>query len=63
MLIIFEKSLKDFGNDPHMKKMNISYKLNDVEVYRKEYDKNDFYNHSIKFDKTYSDIEQVRGLK
>ena len=64
MLIIFQKSLKDFENDPHMEKMNISYKLNDVEVYRKEYDKNDFHNHSIKFDRIYSDIEQIiRGLK
>ena len=43
-----------------MKKLNISYKLNDVEVYRKEYDKNDFHNHSIKFDRIYSDIEQLR---
>ena len=57
ILIIFQKSLKDFGNDPHMEKMNISYKLNDVEVYRKEYDKNDFHNHSIKFDKTTSAVK------
>ena len=61
MLIIFQKSLKDFVNDPHMEKMNISYKLNDVEVYRKEYDKNNYHNYSVKFDRIYSDIEQLRG--
>ena len=61
MLIIFQKSLKDFENDLYLEKLSVSYKLNDVEVYRKEYDKNDFYNHSIKFDRIYSNIEQLRG--
>ena len=59
ILIIFQKTLKDFRNDPHMVKLNISYKLNDIEVYRKELYKND----SIKFDRIYSDIEQLRKLK
>ena len=60
MLMVFKRSLKAFGDDQHMEKLRVSYKLNDVEVYNKEFSKNDYENNSISFNRIYSDIEQVR---
>ena len=60
MLVIFKRALKGFGDDPYMEKLRVSYKLNDVEVYSKEFNKNDYENNSINFNRIYSDIEQVR---
>lgn len=39
-----------------MEKLRVSYKLDDIEVYSKEF----YENNSISFDRIYSDIEQVR---
>ena len=60
MLMVFKRTLKGFGDDQHMEKLRISYKLNGVEVYSKEFSKNDYENNSIEFSKIYSDIEQRR---
>lgn len=60
MLVIFKRALKGFGDDQHMEKLRVSYKLNDVEVYNKEFNKNDYENNSISFSRIYSDIEQRR---
>ena len=43
-----------------MEKLRVSYKLDDVEVYSKEFNKNDYENNSINCNRIYSDIEQVR---
>ena len=60
MLAAFKRALKNFKDDPYMEKLRVSYKLNDVEVYSKEFNKNDYENNSINFNRIYSDIEQVR---
>ena len=54
MFTVFKRALKDFVDDPYMEKLSVSYKLNDVEVFRREFNKND----SIKFDRIYSDIQR-----
>ena len=60
MLATFKRALKNFKDDPYMEKLRVSYKLDDVEVYSKEFNKNDYENNSISFNRMYSDIEQVR---
>ena len=60
MLEVFKKSLKTFKDDLNMTKMRVSYKLDDVEVYSKEYNRDDYERNSINFDRIYSDIEQIR---
>ena len=60
MLMVFKRTLKTFGDDQHMEKLRVLYKLNDVEVYSKEYNRDDYENNSISFNRIYSDIEQVR---
>ena len=60
MLAAFKRALKNFKDNPYMEKLRVSYKLNDVEVYSKEFNKNDYENNSINFNRIYSDIEQVR---
>ena len=60
ILAAFKRALKNFKDDPYMEKLRVSYKLNDVEVYNKEFSKNDYENNSIEFSRTYSEIEQVR---
>ena len=60
MLAAFKRALKNFKDDPYMEKLRVSYKLEDVEVYSKEFNKNDYENNSINFNRIYSDIEQVR---
>ena len=56
MLAAFKRALKNFKDDPYMEKLRVSYKLDDVEVYSKEF----YENNSISFNRIYSDIEQVR---
>lgn len=56
MLAMFKRALKNLKDDPYMEKLRVSYKLDDVEVYSKEF----YENNSISFDRIYSDIEQVR---
>lgn len=60
MLEVFKKSLKTFKDDPDMKRLRVSYKLDDVEVYSREFNRTDYENSSISFDNIYSDIEQLR---
>ena len=60
MLAAFKRALKNFKDDLYMEKLRVSYKLDDVEVYSKEFNKNDYENNSINFNRIYSDIEQVR---
>ena len=60
MLEVFKKSLKTFKDDPYIEKLRVSYKLDDVEVYSKEYNRDDYEKNSISFDSVYSDIEQLR---
>lgn len=60
ILTVFKKSLKHFGDDSDIEKLRISYKLDDVEVYSKEFNRDDYENSSINFDRIYSDIEQLR---
>ena len=57
---MFKRSLKHFKDDPYMEKLRVSYKLDDVEVYSKEFNRTDYENNSINFDRIYSDIEQLR---
>lgn len=54
MFTVFKRAYKDFMNDPCMGNLSVSYKLNDVEVFRREFNKND----SINFDRIYSDIQR-----
>lgn len=54
MFAVFKRALKHFMDDPRMEKLSVSYKLNNVEVFRREFNKND----SIKFDRIYSDIQR-----
>ena len=60
MLVTFKKSLKAFKDDPYIERLRVSYKLDDVEVYSKEFNKEDYEKNSISFDSIYSDIEQLR---
>ena len=60
MLEIYKKSIKSFKEDPYIEKLRVSYKQDDVEVYSKEYTRDDYENNSINFDRIYSDIEQLR---
>lgn len=60
MLEILKKSLKTLKDDQDMKKIRVSYKLDDVEAYSKEYNRDDYENNSISFNRIYSDIEHVR---
>ena len=60
MLEVFKKSIKTFKEDPYTERLRVSYKLDDVEVYSKEYNRGDYEKNSINFDNIYSDIEQLR---
>ena len=60
MLEVFKKSLKTFKEDPYTERLRVSYKLDDVEVYSKEYNRADYEDNSINFERIYSDIEQLR---
>ena len=60
ILTAFKRSLKHFGDDSDIEKLRISYKLDDVEVYSKEYNRDDYEKNSINFDRIYSNIEQLR---
>ena len=60
ILAVFKRSLKHFGDDSDIEKLRISYKLDDVEVYSKEFNRTDYKNNSINSDRIYSDIEQLR---
>ena len=60
MLEVFKKSLKTFKEDPYTERLRVSYKLDDVEVYSKEFNRADYRDNSINFDRIYSDIEQIR---
>ena len=60
MLATFKRALKNFKDDLYMEKLRVSYKLDDVEVYSKEFNKNDYENNSINFNRIYSDIEHIR---
>ena len=60
MLDVFKKSIKTFKEDPYTERLRVSYKLDDVEVYSKEYNRDDYEKNSISFDRIYSDIEQLR---
>ena len=60
MLEVFKKSLKSFKDDPTLEKLRVSYKLDDVEVYSREFSRADYENHLINFDNIYSNIEQLR---
>ena len=60
ILEVFKKSLKTFKDDSDIEKLRISYKLDDVEVYSKEFNRTDYKNNSINSDRIYSDIEQLR---
>ena len=59
MLEVFKKSIKTFKEDPYTERLRVSYKLDDVEVYSKEYNRDDYEKNSISFDRIYSDIEQL----
>ena len=60
ILEVFKKSLRTLKGDPYMEKLRVSYKLDDVEIYSKEFNKEDYEKNSIKADSIYSDIEQLR---
>ena len=60
MLEVFKKSLKTFKEDPYTERLRVSYKLDDVEVDSKEYNRADYEDNSINFERIYSDIEQLR---
>ena len=60
MLEVYKKSIKSFKEDPYIEKLRVSYKQDDVEVYSKEYTRDDYENNSISFERIYSDIEQLR---
>ena len=60
MLEVYKKSIKSFKEDPYIEKLRVSYKQDDVEVYSKEFNRDDYKNNSINFDRIYSDIEQLR---
>lgn len=60
ILTAFKRSLKHFRDDLDIEKLRISYKLDGVEVYSKEFNRDDYEKNSINFDRIYSDIEQLR---
>ena len=60
MLEVYKKSIKSFKEDPYLEKLRVSYKQDDVEVYSKEYNRDDYENNSISFNRIYSDIEHIR---
>ena len=60
MLAAFKRALKNFKDDPYIEKLRVSYKLDDVEVYSKEFNRNDYENNSIQFSRIYSEIKQIR---
>ena len=60
MLAVFKRALKDFGDDPSMEKIRVLYKLDDVEKYNTQFNRNDYENNSIQFSRIYSEIEQIR---
>lgn len=60
MLAIYKRALKGFGDDPSMEKIRVSYKLDNVEKYNKEFNRNDYENNSIQFSRIYSEIDKIR---
>ena len=60
MLAAFKRALKNFKDDPYMEKLRVSYKLDNVEKYNREFNRNDYENSSIQFSRIYSEIEQIR---
>ena len=60
MLAAFKRALKNFKDDPSMEKIRVSYKLDNVEKYNREFNRNDYENSSIQFNRIYSEIEQIR---
>ena len=60
MLAVYKRALKSFGDDPSMEKIRVSYKLDDIEKYSREFNRNDYKNNSIQFSRIYSEIEQIR---
>ena len=60
ILAVFKRSLKHFGDDSDIEKLRISYKLDNIEVYSKEFNRADYGDNSINFERIYSDIEQIR---
>ena len=60
MLAVYKRALKGFGEDSSMEKIRVSYKLDDVEKYNREFNRNDYKNNSIQFSRIYSEIEQIR---
>ena len=60
MLEVYKKSIKSFKEDPYKEKLGVSNKQDDVEVYSKQYTRDDYENNSISFDRVYSDIEHLR---
>ena len=49
MLAVFKRALKGFREDPSMEKIRVLYKLDDVEKYNREFNRNDYENNSIQF--------------
>ena len=60
MLAVYKRALKGFGGDPSMEKIRVSYKLDNVEKYNREFNRNDYENNSIQFSRIYSEIDQIR---
>ena len=60
MLAAFKRALKNFKDNPSMEKIRVSYKLDDVEKYNREFNRNDYENNSIQFSRIYSEIKQIR---
>ena len=60
MLAVYKRALKGFGEDPSMEKIRVSYKLDNVEKYNREFNRNDYENNSIQFSRIYSKIDQIR---
>ena len=60
MLAVYKRALKSFGDDPSMEKIRVSYKLDNVEKYNREFNRNDYKNSSIQFSRIYSEIDQIR---
>lgn len=63
MLAVYKRALKGFRDDPSMEKIRVSYKLDDVEKYNREFNRNDYKNNSIQFSRIYSEIDQIRRIK
>ena len=60
MLAVYKRALTGFGEDQYLEKIRVLYKLDDVEKYDREFNRNDYENNSIKFSRIYSEIEQIR---